>query len=92
MTQRICFYTQTKPQLKPKLAVTLLSPLSCHVPPLARTSGDLGEELLPGDDPAQPVAGASAVMVHSQVDILGLRGHAPETLAARGLRELPEHH
>lgn len=47
---------------------------------------------MPGDDPAQPVAGASAVMVHSQVDILGLRGHAPETLASRGLRELPEHH
>lgn len=65
--------------------------LNCHLSP-APTSGDLLEELLPGDDPAQPVAGAPAVMVHSQVDILSLWGHAPKTLAARGLRELPKHH
>lgn len=59
---------------------------------MAPTSCDPLEQLLPGNDPAQSVPRASAVMVHSQVDVLSLWGHTPETLAACRLWELPKHH
>lgn len=66
--------------------------LNCHFySNTSPTSSDPLEKLLPGNDPPQPVPGAPAVMVHSQVDILSLWGHTPKTLAACGLRELPKH-
>lgn len=66
---------------------------NCHFSPqMAPTSSDPLEQLLPGNDPAQSVPRASAVMVHSQVDVLRLWGHTPETLAAWGLWELAKHH
>ncbi len=81
--------------LQPKLKKTGWFPaksLNCHFyPNTSPTSSDLLEQLLPGNDPAQPVPRASAVMVHSQVDVLSLRGHTPKTLAACGLWELTKH-
>lgn len=55
------------------------------------TSSNPLQQLLPGDDSAQPVPRPSAVMVHSQVDILSFRGHAAQILTACGLRRLPKH-
>lgn len=51
------------------------------------TSSNFLEQLLPGNDPAQPVPRASAV-IHSQADIPGLQGHNPKTPTAFELQEL----
>lgn len=55
------------------------------------TSSNPLEKLLPGNDPAQSVAGASVPVIHSLIDILSFRGHAAQTLTVCGLWELPKH-
>ena len=55
------------------------------------TSGDLVEELLAGHNPSKAVPGAPVTVVYPEVDVLSLGGHATQTLAVVGVRQLPEH-
>jgi len=63
----------------------------CHVVSPGRTCRDPLEQLLAGNDPAQPVPGAPSEVVHPQVNILRLGGHVAQAFAALGAWQLPVH-